>query len=80
MMALRHITSGVSLEGIYHILQRLRARQDSIRTRLCSICPPPQSCHVDPLSQSVEHLRCAFPKAFNPASAFQVHFQIPLMG
>lgn len=80
MMAVKEITSGVSLEGVYHILQRLRTRQDFVRTRLCSICPPPRSRHVNPLSQSVEHLRCAFPEADNPISAFQTHFQAPLMG
>ncbi len=71
---------GLSLESVYHILQRFRNRLDAVRAALFRRCSPQRSSQVDPLLQTAEHLRYAFPLESCPLSAFQRHFQSPLMG
>jgi len=78
--AWEQIRPGLSLESVYHILQRFRNRLDAVRAALFRCCNPPRSSQVDPLLQTTEHLRCAFPVESCPLSAFQRHFQSPLMG
>jgi hypothetical protein len=69
-----------SLQSVYHLLQRFRRRLGAVRTALHSRGPPPASTHRDPLRQSAEHLRGAFPGASCPVAAFQYVMQAPLMG
>jgi len=71
---------GVSLEGIYHILQRLRRRQDEVRRRLCALCPPPTCDRPDPLRETAEHMRSALGRKNNPIEAYHLRFQVSLMG
>jgi hypothetical protein len=67
-------------QTLYHILGRLRLRLDVIRTRLCQVMPVPASSQSDPLLQTIEHFRIAFPRADCPLKEFQTRFQEPLMG
>lgn len=64
----------------YGFLWRLRHRLDVVRSFLCRILPAPQSSHCDPLMQTIEHFRAAFPKAKCPLADFQCHFQTLLFG
>lgn len=66
---------GLSLESVYHLLRRFRLQTDAIRSALTSRCKPPDSMVSDPLLQTIEHLRSAFPNVPCPISAFQLHFQ-----
>ncbi len=68
------------IQSVYHLLQRLRRRLAAVRTALLSRCPPPASPHRDPLRQTAEHLRGAFPSASCPVEAFQYALQTPLLG
>ena len=70
----------VPVQSVYHILQRFRTRLAAVRTALLSRCAPPCREHRDPLRQSAEHPRCAFPTQKHPVEAFQYAFQRPLMG
>jgi hypothetical protein len=70
----------VHVQSVYHLLQRFRARLDAVRVALLARCAPPGSGHADPLRQTAEHLRCAFPGTGNPVEAFQLAFQVPIMG
>ncbi len=70
----------VHLQSVYHLVQRLRERLAAVRSALLSCCPPPGSRHTDPLRQTAEHLRCAFPGSQNPVGAYQYAFQTPIMG
>ena len=70
----------VQLQSVYHLLRRFRDRLDAVRVALLSRCKPPGSLHADPLRQTAEHLRCAFPQCENPVEAFQHTFQTPIMG
>jgi len=65
---------------VYHTLARLRLRLDTVRTRLSQITAPAPSSQCDPLLQTVEHFREAFPKVGCPLQEFQTRFQFPLMG
>ena len=64
----------------YRIVHLVRQRLDLLRSFLCRICPPPASSQSDPLLQTVEHFRAAFPQTDCPAQAFQTHFQADLLG
>lgn len=68
------------LQSVYHLLQRFWERLDAIRRALLSRCAPPDSAQTDPLRQTAEHLRCAFPSTACPVEAFQYAFQTPIMG
>jgi hypothetical protein len=68
-----------ALEGLYHLLQRMRGRLAAIRAALCREQKAPASSQSDPLLQSVEHLRSLFPRSQCPLTAFQLHFQRPLL-
>lgn len=70
----------VQLQSVYQLLRRFRDRLDAVRVALLSRCQPPGSHHTDPLLQTAEHLRCAFPGNQNPVEAFQHTFQTPIMG
>lgn len=70
----------VQLQSVYHLVQRLRVRLAAVRSALLSRCPPPDSRHADPLRQTAEHLRCAFPQCECPVAAYQYAFQTPIMG
>lgn len=70
----------LGLGTVYHILQRLRGRLDSVRAALHAQCRPPRSMHNDPLRQTAEHLGCAFGDQDEAVSAFQLTLQCPFMG
>jgi hypothetical protein len=70
----------LSTDSVHRFLRRLRDRLGSVRAALLNLCRPPPSAAADPLFQTVQHLRCAFPLANNPIEAFQAVFQRPLMG
>ena len=70
----------VTLQTVYHILQRLRMRMGEIRSFLIALCRPRKSLHRDPMITTAEHLRYAFSQAACPVEAFQDRLQTPIMG
>lgn len=70
----------LSLEGLYHLLQRWRRHLSVFRSALCRIVMPPAGRHADPLKQTVEHFQAAFSSERNPLSAFQMRFQAAIAG
>jgi hypothetical protein len=68
------------LVSFYHLIQRLRGRLAVLRTALSAIRRPPASRRSDPLLQTFEHLRLAFPQASCPIAAFQQRVQKPWTG
>lgn len=69
-----------ALETFYRLRRSLRRRLDCLRTQLCREQSPPRSRHTEPLLQTAEHLLCVFPVEPCPLTAFQLHFQQPLLG
>lgn len=69
-----------ALETLYRLQRTLRRQLDRVRTLLCQQQDPPRSAQSDPLMQTTEHLQAVFPQSACPASAFQLHFQCPLLG
>lgn len=69
-----------ALETIYRLRRRLQRVSDPVRTRLCLEQSPPLSRQVQPLLQTVEHLRAVFPASACPPADFQLHFQHPFLG
>jgi hypothetical protein len=69
-----------ALETFYRLRQRLRRRLDQMRVCLHREQRPPRSTQSDPLLQTFEHLRCAFPGEPDPAAGFQGHFQRAILG
>lgn len=67
------------LETLYHLLQRMRRKLAAVRSMLCREEPAPTSSQSDPLLQTVEHLGSLFAKSICVLSAFQIHFQRPLL-
>jgi hypothetical protein len=70
----------LSLDGFYHLLQRLRHRLATWRSALCRLITPPAGCHVDPFKQTIEHFHVAFAFGKNALSAFQMRFQTSVAG
>lgn len=68
-----------ALETVYRLRRGLRQCLASVRTRLCREQSPPVSGQVDPLLQTVEHLRQVFSDSECPPAAFQLHFQRPFL-
>ena len=68
-----------ALETVYRLRRGLRRQLAAVRTRLCREHSPPVSTHMDPLLQTVEHLRIVFPDRACPLAAFQLHFQHPFL-
>jgi len=69
--AAKHLSACTSFPG---------AAWRAVRSALLARCPPPDSLHSDPLLQTAEHLRCAFPSEKCPVAAYQYVFQSPIMG
>jgi hypothetical protein len=69
-----------ALETVYRLRRRLQRGLDQVRTRLWREQSPPASGQVDPLLQTVEHLRQVFSDSACPPAAFQLHFQRPFLG
>ena len=69
-----------AIETFYRLRQRLRRQLDQVRACLYGERAAPLSKQSDPLLQTVEHLRRLFPEAPDPVTAFQLHFQRPLLG
>lgn len=59
--------------------RRWRHAGHALRTRLCSVKPPPQTSTADPLAHLLEHLRLVFADARCPFEAYQLHFQAHLL-
>jgi hypothetical protein len=70
----------LTLDTLYHLLQRLRRRLAAVRSALCRWLPPPPCDRADPLLQTVAHLRHVFPSPECAVSAFHLRFQQSLMG
>lgn len=70
---------GLSLSGLYHLLQRLCKQTDRLRVRLCGCCSPPDGNSRDPLLETLLHLKTAFAAGVS-SMAFQMRFQVSLMG
>jgi hypothetical protein len=68
-----------ALESAYHLLHRVRERLTNLRAVLCREQKPPTSSQIDPLLQTVEHLRHLFARSDCPTAEFQLHFQRPLL-
>ena len=69
-----------SQSTFYRLVHLLRQRLDILRPLLCRICLAPASSRSDPLLQTVEHFKAAFPKSGSPLDSFQAHFQSDLLG
>jgi hypothetical protein len=69
-----------ALETVYYLRRKLRCGLARLRTLLCREQAPPSSAQADPVLQSVEHLRSAFPCEACPPAAFQLGFQVPFLG
>ena len=69
-----------ALETLYHIVARLRGRLDVVRSLLFTRGLPPPCSSVDPLSQTLAHLRAVFPNSACPTADFQCAFQRPFYG
>jgi hypothetical protein len=70
----------LAVETFYRVRRRLRRGLDQVRTRLCQALSPPASRQSQPLGQTVEHLRAAFPASACPVADFQLRFQHPFLG
>lgn len=68
------------LETFHRLRRRLLRGLDQLRTRLCRELSPPASSQSQPLLQTVEHLRAAFPASACPVAVFQLRFQHPFLG
>jgi hypothetical protein len=69
-----------ALESVYRLRRQLHRRLDDLRSWLCREQSPPASRQLDPLGQTVEHLRAVFAGQACPPAAFQLHFQRPFLG
>lgn len=69
-----------ALETFYRFRRSFRRRLDRIRTCLCREKPAPESHQSDPLLQTAEHFQAVFPAERCPLTAFQLLFQLPVMG
>lgn len=67
------------LETFHRLRRRLLRGLDQVRTRLCQELSPPASSQSQPLLQTVEHLRAAFPDSACPPADFQLRFQHPFL-
>jgi hypothetical protein len=80
LAAIHSVRLPFGTETLYHLVDRLRLRLDEVRSRLSQITPAPASSQSDPLLQTVEHFKAAFPKADGPLQAYQIRFQAALLG
>lgn len=69
-----------AVETFYRLRRCLRRRLDALRALLGRERPAPASNQAEPLLQTAELLHTVFPAEFCPVTAFQLHFQQPLMG
>lgn len=70
-----------ALETIYQLRGKLRRRLERLRTSLCRRQPePPRGAQADPLVQTIDHLKKAFPDSLCPPEDFQMQFQQPFLG
>ena len=70
----------LTLDTLYHLLQRLRRRLTVVRPALCRIASPPVCERAAPLLQTIAHLRQVFPSSECAVSAFHLRFQQSLLG
>lgn len=68
------------METVYHLLGRLRQRLDAVRSRLCLRQAAPASLQLDPLLQTVEHLKAVFSSRSCSVTEFQLSFLQPFLG
>ena len=80
LSAIDSMHSPFASQTFYQLLERLRLRLDFARTMLSQSAGVPQSSQSDPLLQTVEHFRRAFPKAACALADFQARFQKALFG
>jgi hypothetical protein len=78
--AVEQLRLPLALETFHRLRRRLLRGLDQVRTRLCRELPPPASSQSQPLWQTVEHLRAAFPASACPVVDFQLRFQHPFLG
>ena len=69
-----------SLESFYRLRRSLRRRLDLLRACLCREKKAPESQQPDPLLQTFEHFQAVFPAERCPLTAFQLRFQLPVLG
>ena len=69
----------LSKRAATRLRRRWRHATHPLRTRLCSMEPPPQVSTTDPLAQLLEHFRLVFAEARCPFEAYQLHFQSHLL-
>lgn len=69
-----------ALETFHRLRRRLERGLDQVRARLCREQSPPASPQVQPLLQTMEHLRSVFPGSACPVADFQLRFQHPFLG
>jgi hypothetical protein len=67
-------------ETFYRLRRCLRRRLDLLRSCLCRVKPAPASHQSEPLLQTAEHLHAIFSAELCAVTAFQLHFQQPVMG
>lgn len=65
---------------IYRLYQKINLRQNTLRTLLVKISPPPANVPSrNPLIKTILHIKSAFGRDSNPLSAFQSYFQTSLL-
>lgn len=78
--AFKKLGSSLSDSAPYRIWRRFAHAQSAIRTKLATLCPPPQQstdneCTV-PAQATIAHLKAACQdRALNPIAAYQAHTQ-----
>jgi hypothetical protein len=78
--AINALRSPLSQQTFYQLLRRARLRLDFLRPVLCQAASISPSALADPLLQTVEHFKAAFPQAGCPPALFQARFQKALFG
>ena len=64
------------ISTIYRLIKTVILNQPNIRTLLINKHAPPKNIKTpNPLIETIQHLKSAFPNKLNPISAFQIHFQ-----
>lgn len=70
----------MSLQTAYRLWKRLVGSQHRVRSRLCTVAPPPPSQSNAPVAHLLEHMTLLWPSASCGFEEFQLHFQVALFG
>ena len=69
-----------SISTIYRLYQKINLRQNTLRTLLIKMSPPPINIQSqNPLIKTIVHLKTVFTQSTNPLDDFQSYFQTSLI-